>query len=265
VLQDGSLFFCPCRITRLNKPPLVVQSQAPTHSAVCLAASTAMSTFARSGSQDRIWQTGGPRQAHGMMQITQQSSQYLHLQQQNQTGTKAFSSHSHQPSLNTELRAQVRREREATKKESKDMLLSGQTGRERSSSILSNQQHREEKRVSPKGAAKLTSGGDHRAPSQLNAPRHAHKTSTSAGSEYNSQIHRPLVQQAPALLERQSFDDVGSQRQPFGDLASRIPSPPKGDDTRVSPAGKQKIGEADIYAFTGRRLYADRIFRKILL
>lgn len=213
-----------------------------------------MATFSRHASFDKISQ---PRQGHGVTQ--QPASSFLqqqqhHLHQPYQPGSKSFSSHSHQPSanitnsnhslLNTEIRAQARREREATREKSKEMLLSGQTGRERSSSILSNQQHGAEKKISPKGTAKANAGGDNRIGAtgpRLTAPRHAHKTSTSAGSEYTAQkpASRPPIL-THTSLDRRSFEDVTAQRQPFSDMASRIPSPPKEDDKRVRAEKRER-------------------------
>lgn len=202
----------------------------------------------RLSSLDKVSQSSGPRQANGAMHSNQPSS----LQQQHQISqhhqphqsiSRAWSSHTHQASngsnaglLNTELRAQARREREATREKSKEMLQNGQPGRERSCSIVSNQQGGD-KKISPKGFTKTTSTAGHAPRPTLS--RHAHKSSTGVAIADQGQQQklssRPSLQQVQtASLDRRGFEELATQRQPFGDLVSRIPSPPKGDETRVS-------------------------------
>lgn len=241
-----------CQVTRLDSAFLIRQESLQDKQ------ETIASTIRQLSSMDKTSQLSGPRQANGATHGTQlpslhqqqqqqqqnQSQQQAQHHQSHQAISRAWSSHTHQASngsnttlLNTEMRAQARREREATREKSKEMLQSGQPGRERSCSVVSNQQQGGEKKISPKGFTKATSTAGHAPRPTLS--RHAHKTSTGVATIEQSQQQRlstrpPLQQAQTVSLDRRGFEELTAQRQPFGDLVSRIPSPPKGDETRVS-------------------------------
>ena len=166
---------------------------------------------------------------------------------------RLLGSHVHQPSigssnpalLNTELRAQARRVRDATRVQSKEKMQNGTAatqGRERSASVVSMQQQGSERKVSPKMAAKSSAGIDGRTGHTTRTTVARHLPKTSHGGESHLLLEPAHQTAGEEHAQMQSHDryapDDGNllPRQHFGNLASRIPSPPKGEETRVRVA-----------------------------
>ncbi|UZJ51700.1 hypothetical protein CBS101457_001020 [Exobasidium rhododendri] len=185
---------------------------------------------------------------------------YITSSQTHPFNSRALSSQSHHhfplsnsnPALlNTELRAQARKEREATRERSKEKLQqpslaisasvsvhSGFNNRERSSSVVSSQQHGDRKMSPSRGLSRKVISRN--ATSRLGQRNSTAGISNENQPPFTAQQHfgegrTPLQATYAASQERQglfAMDDIMSQRQPFGNLASRIPSPPKGDERK---------------------------------